>query len=319
MKAEDTQLVLIKSHVVKMAHNHSHNHNHEVTGKNLSISIFLNIAITIAQIIGGFISGSLSLLSDALHNFSDVISLILSLIAHKLSKKKANEKSTYGYKRAEIIAAFINSATLVIVAFFLIYEAIIRFSNPVIITSNLVIWMSILGIFFNGFSAILLKKDANHNLNMKSAYLHLFTDMLASVAVLVGGLLMKYFQWFWVDSVITLGIAIYLIFAGFGVLKSSLKMLMLFTPENLDVNTIVEKLHKAIGINQLHHIHLWHLNDNEIHFEAHLDCKENISIDQFNKIVSEIEEILHHEFNINHSIIQPEFNKNCTKEFIDQS
>ncbi|KUJ62530.1 cobalt transporter [Flavobacteriaceae bacterium CRH] len=299
-------------------HSHHHGHSHEVTGKNLSISIVLNIGITVAQIIGGFISGSLSLLSDALHNFSDVISLILSYVAHKLAKKKPNSSSTFGYKRAEILAAFINAATLIIVAIFLIYEAIVRFSEPVVISSNLVIWLSILGIAFNGFSALIIKKDADHNLNMRSAYLHLFTDMMASVAVLAGGFLMKYFQWFWVDSVVTLGIAIYLIFMSFDLLKSSTKMLLLFTPEDLNIEEIAEKIHKVTGNHRLYHIHLWHLNDNELHFEAHLDCTENISVLDFNKIVTEIEEVLFHEFHINHCTIQPDFGKTCNKDFILQ-
>lgn len=300
------------------SHDHSHHHHHEVGDKNLSVSIFLNIGITLAQIIGGFVSGSLSLLSDALHNFSDVISLVLSLVAHRLAKKKASPLSTFGYKRAELLAAFINAATLIIVAFFLIYEAIIRFSAPVTIGSGLVIWLSVLGILFNGFSALILKKDADHNLNMRSAYLHLFTDMMASVAVLVGGLLMKYFQWFWIDSVITFAIAVYLIIMGFGLLKSSTKMLMLFTPENLDINEIAEKLNGVIGSHRLYHIHLWHLNDNELHFEAHLDCKENINIMEFNVFVNEIEEVLHHEFSINHCTIQPDFGKICSKDIIVQ-
>ena len=301
-----------------MGHNHNHSHHHEVTDKNLSISIFLNIGITVAQIIGGFISGSLSLLSDALHNFSDVISLILSYVAHKLAKKKPNFSSTFGYKRAELLAAFINALTLIIVAFFLIYEAVERFSEPVTIASNLVIWLSVLGIAFNGFSAIILKKDADHNLNMRSAYLHLFTDMMASVAVLVGGFLMKYLQWFWVDSVITLGIAIYLILMSFDLLKSSAKMLMLFTPEDLNIEEIVKKINTITGDHRLYHIHLWHLNDNELHFEAHLDCKENISISEFNKIVEEIEELLFHDFKINHCTIQPDFGKKGNKDFIIQ-
>jgi len=299
-------------------HHHGHNHSHEVTGKNLSISIILNIGITVAQIIGGFISGSLSLLSDALHNFSDVISLILSFVAHKLAKKKPSSTSTFGYKRAELLAAFINAATLIIVAVFLIYEAIVRFTEPVTIASNLVIWLSVLGIAFNGFSAIILKKDADHNLNMRSAYLHLFTDMMASVAVLVGGILMKYFQWFWVDSVITLGIAIYLIFMSFDLLKSSTKMLLLFTPEDLDIEEIAKKIHAVTGNHRLYHIHLWHLNDNELHFEAHLDCQENISISEFNKLVAEIEEVLFHDFKISHCTIQPDFGKTCSKDYILQ-
>ncbi len=302
-----------------MGHSHNHGHHHqEVNNGNLSISIFLNIAITIAQIIGGFISGSLSLLSDALHNFSDVIGLLLSYIANKISQKKANEKHTFGYKRVEIIAAFINSIALVIVALFLISESITRFYNPVTISSDLVIWLSILGIAFNGFSAVLLKKDAAHNLNMKSAYLHLFSDMIASIAVLVGGLLMKYFQWYWVDSLITFGIAIYLIYMSFDILKSSSKILLLFTPENIDLKEIIKSLEQVIGTHQLHHIHLWHLNDTEIHFEAHIDCKENISILQFNILVNTIEEVLHHQYHINHCTIQPEFNKKCEKEYIVQ-
>lgn len=299
-------------------HDHSHHHHHEVTGKNLSVSIFLNIGITVAQIVGGFLSGSLSLISDALHNFSDVLSLIFSYIAHKLSKRKANFSHTFGYKRAELLAAFINSATLVVVAVYLIYEAIVRFSNPVIIGSGIVIWLSLLGILFNGFSTLLLKKDAGHSVNMKSAYLHLLTDTMASVAVLIGGLLMKYYQWFWVDSVITFIIAIYLILMGFGLLKSTTKMLLLFTPENIDVEKIIQKIHSVTGNNKLHHIHLWNLNDNERHFEAHLECCEDMPISEFNKIVDAIEEVLHHDFNISHCTIQPEFEGKCPKDFIVQ-
>jgi len=173
------------------SHNHSHTHHGDLKGRNLLISILLNILITVAQIIGGLVSGSLSLLSDALHNSSDVISLVISYVAIKLSKKSASLHKTFGYKRADILAAFINAATLVVVALFLIIEAVKRFQNPQEIESNLVIWLSLLGILANGFSVLLLKRDAESNMNMKSAYLHLFTDMLASVAVLIGGLLMK--------------------------------------------------------------------------------------------------------------------------------
>ena len=176
------------------------------------VSIVLNILITAAQVVGGLASGSLALLSDALHNFSDVISLVVSYIASKLSKQKASINRTFGYKRAEILAAFINASTLVIVAIILIIEAIKRFNNPETIESNLVIWLSMIAIVGNGFSVLLLKKDAKNNINMRSAYLHLLTDMLASVAVLIGGLLMKYYQMFWVDSALTFLIAVYLIF-----------------------------------------------------------------------------------------------------------
>jgi cobalt-zinc-cadmium efflux system protein len=301
-----------------VSHNHVHIHKHEVKGKNLVFSILLNLLITLAQIIGGIISGSLALISDALHNFSDVITLIFSLIANKLSRRKASIDHTFGFKRAELIAAFVNAATLIIVALFLIYGAIERFYNPHAIKSGLVIWMAILGIAVNGISALMLKKDAEHNINMKSAYLHLFTDMLASVAVLVGGLLMKYFGWFWVDSVMTILIAVYLIVVGIDLLKTSTKMLMLFTPEHIDIKEIVREVHKIQGAGKLHHIHVWHLNDEELHLEAHLDCSEDIKMSEFNDLLHQIEQVLFTQFHINHINIQPEFKKEDPKDFIVQ-
>lgn len=297
---------------------HIHIHKHEVKGKNLGYSILLNLLITVAQVVGGIISGSLALISDALHNFSDVLSLGFSLIAHKLSRKKASLDQTFGYKRAELIAAFINATTLVIVALLLIYGAIERFFNPQPIQSNLVIWLAILGIVVNGFSALLLKKDAKHNINMKSAYLHLFTDMMASLAVLVGGLLMKFYSWFWVDSIMTILIAIYLIVVGVDLLKTSTKMLMLFTPEHIDIKEIVREVHKIVGVNKLHHIHVWHLNDEELHLEAHLDCSEDIKMSEFNILLDKVEQVLFEKFQINHTNIQPEFKKEDPKDFIVQ-
>ncbi|WP_281227365.1 cation diffusion facilitator family transporter [Flavobacterium aquiphilum] len=300
-------------------HNHEHHHHHHVEGKNLLFSIVLNIVITVAQVIGGILSGSLALLSDALHNFSDVLSLVFSFIAHKLSRKKASNDQTFGYKRAELIAAFVNAMTLIIVAIFLVYEAIERFFNPQPIKFGLVIWMSILGIAMNGLSVLLLKNDADKNLNMKSAYLHLFSDMLASVAVLIGGFLMKYFQWFWIDSVLTLVIAIYLIIVGIDLLKESTQMLMLFTPSHLDIDEIISEVHKIPGADKLHHIHLWYLNEEELHLEAHLDCSEDIKMSEFNVLLGKVEKVLFEKFHINHINIQPEYKKEeDSKDFIVQ-
>jgi cobalt-zinc-cadmium efflux system protein len=302
-----------------MGHNHVHIHKHEVKGKNLVFSILLNLLITIAQVVGGIISGSLALLSDALHNFSDVLSLVFSLIAHKLSRRKASINNTFGFKRAELIAAFVNALTLVIVALFLIYGAVERFFNPHPIRSGLVIWLALLGIIVNGLSVLLLQKDAKHNINMKSAYLHLLTDMLASVAVLVGGLLMKFYDWYWVDSVMTIAIAVYLIIVGGKLLLESTKMLMLFTPDFIDIKELVREVHKITGVGKLHHIHVWHLNDEELHLEAHLDCSEDIRMSEFNELLHQVETVLFEKFHINHINIQPEFKKQeNTKDFIVQ-
>tara|TARA_A100000171_G_C2140463_1_gene155197 strand:- start:1567 stop:2472 length:906 start_codon:yes stop_codon:yes gene_type:complete len=300
-----------------MSHNHSHTHN-DLKGRNLLLSIGLNIIITVAQVIGGLISGSLSLLSDALHNFSDVLSLIVSYVADKFSKKEASFDKTFGYKRAEIIAAFVNASTLLIVAVYLIYEAAVRFMNPQEIESGLVIWLALLGIVANGFSVLLLKKDSKENMNMRSAYLHLLTDMSASVAVLIGGLLMKYFGWFWVDSVLTVLIAIYLIFMGYDLLKSSFKILMLFTPDDIQLEKLREAISEAPEIKNVHHMHIWQLNEKETHLEAHIDFHEDITLSQFDKILDQVEERLYHDFGINHVNIQPEFKKDDAKDVIVQ-
>ncbi|MFH6603107.1 cation diffusion facilitator family transporter [Maribacter algicola] len=305
-----------------MGHHHAHsNHHHshaDLKGRNLVISIFLNLLITVSQVVGGIISGSLSLLSDALHNFSDVLSLIISYIATILSRKEASANKTFGYKRAEIIAAFVNSSTLIIVAIILIKEAIERFLAPEEIESDLVIWLSLLGIVANGFSVLLLKKDSESNMNMKSAYLHLLTDMMASVAVLIGGLLMKYFQWFWVDPLLTLAIALYLIYMGWALLRDSTRVLMLFTPGSIEVRDIVDAIKKIKAVKNVHHVHIWQLNEDEVHLEAHIDFVNDIKLSEFDIILEEIEEELYHHHGINHVNIQPEFGKCDSKQIIVQ-
>lgn len=300
-----------------MSHSHQH-HSGKVNEKKLLLAIVLNIGITVAQVIGGFVSGSLALLSDALHNFSDVISLLVSFFASKLSRKQASTNKTFGYKRAEILAAFINASTLIIIAVLLIIESVKRFNNPEEINSNLVIWLSALAIAFNGFSVLLLKSSAEKNINMKSAYLHLLTDMLASVAVLIGGLLMKFYEIYWVDSILTLAIALYLIWVGYDLLKTSTKMLMLFTPDHIKVEDIVNRVNSLEKVKKLHHVHVWSLNDDELHLEAHVDLNENISVEEFDGVLKSIEKLLSEEFDINHITLQPEYNKQDPKDIIVQ-
>mgnify|MGYP001202280873 CR=1 FL=1 len=294
------------------------NHLHIQRDRNLLISIFLNIGITSAQIVGGLISGSLSLLSDALHNFSDVISLIISFIASKLSRKKASFNKTFGYKRAEVLAAFVNAIVLILVAFFLIIEAIDRFKNPEIISSKLVIYFSLIAILGNGFSVLLLKKDANYNLNMTAAYIHLFTDMMASIAVLLGGVLMYFYSIYWIDSILTFCIAIYLIWMGYDLLLKATRILMLFTPKSIDISTIVNLVSHINYVRKLHHVHVWYLNEDELHLEGHLELNQNISVAQFDEVLIEIESLVKEKYNINHVTLQPEFNKTDPKDIIVQ-
>jgi len=299
-----------------MAHHH---HHPTVSGKNLFFTILLNVGITAAQLIGGFISGSLALLSDAVHNLSDVLSLIISYAANWLSRKrKQNLGQTFGYKRAEIIAAFFNAATLIVIAVVLGIEAIKRFNTPIAISSTIVIWLAIIGIAGNGFSVLLLKKDAHHNLNMRSAYLHLLTDMLTSIAVLLGGLLMKYYQIYWVDAILTLIISVYLIYMSWRILVDSLKILMLFAPDHITIKDIESAILKLPNIKNIHHVHVWQLNDHNIHFEAHIEFSKDINLSNFDISCEKIETLLADTFGIYHSNLQPEFDRDDNKEFIIQ-
>ena len=306
-----------------MAHSHTHTHSHHhhgrhLRGRNLLISILLNVLITVAQVVGGFVSGSLSLLSDALHNLSDVISLVISYIANRLAGRDASSHRTFGYKRAEIIAAFVNAASLIVVAIFLIKEAVERFLEPKPIGTVIVIVLSLLGILANGASVLLLKADSHRNMNMRSAYLHLLTDMLASVAVLVGGIVMYFFRLFWIDPLLTVIIALYLIYVGYDLLKTSTRVLMLFTPHSIEVQEIVRSISTINPVKNVHHVHIWQLNEDEVHLEAHIDFEQDILLSEFDKILDQIEEKVYHEFGINHVNIQPEFGKCDSKQVIVQ-
>lgn len=296
-----------------------HHHHHPVSGKNLLLTILLNVIITIAQLIGGIVSGSLALLSDAVHNFSDVLSLVVSYVANWLTRKrKQTLTQTFGYKRAEIVAAFFNAATLIVIAVFLIVEAIGRFTHPQEVSGNIVILLALLGIIANGLGVFFLQKDASHNLNMQSAYLHLLTDMLTSVAVMIGGLLMKYLGWFWIDPVLTMIISIYLIYMSWRIFIESLKILMLFAPDELVMQDIEKAVVAIEGIKNIHHVHIWQLNDHEIHFEAHIEFENDIALSEFDVKCEQIEHLLHDRFDIHHTNLQPEFHRDDAKEFIIQ-
>lgn len=295
-----------------MGHHHQH---HEVSGTRLGITIFLNVLITIGQIIGGIISGSMALLTDAAHNFSDVLSLIISYVANRVARKKPTLKQTFGFRRSEIIAAFANSVTLIVIALIIVYEAIQRLITPVPIDSDWVIWLALGSIGLNGFSVLLIKRDAEHNINMKSALLHLFSDMMTSVGVLIGGLLMKFYGWYYADAVFALMIAAYLLYLSWEIFNESLCILMQFTPKHINVEEVSAGINQIDGIKNIHHVHCWQLDDHRIIFEAHVDLDSDIAISEFEIILKTINSYLQ-EFGIHHANIQPEFETADNKELI---
>ena len=299
-----------------MSENH-HHHHPILSGKNLILPIILNVGITVAQIIGGIISGSIALLSDAAHNFSDVLALIFSYIAARLAGRDRTLKETFGYKRAGIFAAFINAATLMIIATVLIQEAIERLMNPRPIEGNIVIYLAALGILFNGVSALMVKKEATSDINMRSAYLHLFTDMLTSVAVFIGGFAISYLGWFWVDGVLTIAISLFLIYSSWDIFYESVRIFMQFTPSQINIEDVAEEITLIQGVKNIHHVHAWKLDDHEMMFEAHLDLDEDFTISHFEHILAKVETILQ-QHDIHHFNIQPEWVRDDEKSLINK-
>jgi len=296
---------------------HQHHHHPIVAGKNLVFPIVLNVGITVAQIIGGFVSGSMALLSDAAHNFSDVLALIFSYIAVKLSGRERTLKQTFGYKRAGIFAAFINAATLMIVATILVQQAIERLLNPRPIEGQIVIYLAALGILFNGVSALFVKKGAKEDINIRSVYLHLFTDMLTSIAVFISGFAISFLDWYWVDGVLTIAISVYLIYSSWEIFYESVRIFMQFTPNQINIEKIAAEIAFIEGVKNIHHVHVWKLDDHETMFEAHLDLEEDFAISHFELILGKVEEVLHLH-NIHHFNIQPEWVRDDEKALINR-
>ncbi len=290
-----------------MSH-HRHHHDENISGSRLLITMLLNFTITIVEIIGGIISGSLSLISDALHNFSDGIAVIISYFAIKLKERPNSYKHTFGFKRAEILAALINSATLLAISFYLFYESIARLIHPTEVQGGLMTLVASVGLLANITGTLLLKKGASSSMNIKAAYLHLLSDAVSSVAVILGGIAIYYFNIYWLDPVLTILISSYVLKESYHILTDALHVLMEGTPEGISLEEIkkaVESFDKVINI---HHVHVWSVGENDIHLEAHIDI-ENILISESDELREKIEKELHDKFKIEHATIQFEHGK----------
>lgn len=270
----------------------------------------LNVLITVAQFIGGVLSGSLALLSDALHNFSDVMSLLISYYAHKLSHRPQNFQQTFGFKRAEILAALFNASVLIAISFYLIVESVERFFHPQPIASVWVIILAAFGIIINGLSAWLLHQDADQNLNIRSAYLHLLGDLMTSFAVLLGGLMIYLYGWPWIDPLLSFAISIYLIRSSYEIIRESGGMLMQFAPADVSVQNIIDKVAKFEAIESIHHIHLWQLDDKTVFLEARLNFREDMCLSAVSTIINDLSHALE-AIGISHTTFQCETGKNA--------
>ena len=273
----------------------------------LIISAGLNLTTTVAQIIGGILSGSLSLISDALHNLSDTAALVISFFAVRLAKRKNTEAQTFGYKRAEILAALFNACTLVVVAVFLFKEAIVRLSHPHPINSLLMLSVALVGLIANIISVFLLKTHAHEDLNIRAAYIHLFSDFLSSIAVIIGALAILISKAYWIDSALTILIVIYVLRQGYKIIEESTHILMQHVPKKISLKEIQTRIEGIEGVKDVHHAHLWAVTERDIHFEAHINVSRDMQVSQTCLLVKQVEEALKEHFAITHVTLQIEF------------
>ena len=296
----------------------THNHDRGINERNIVISIFLNLVITAAEAVGGLLAGSLALVSDALHNFSDSISLIISYIALKLSQRESSLRLTYGHKRAEILAALFNASVLLVVIFFLFRAALERIRHPMPIHGTLMIAVAFIGLLANLIAVLLLRKDSRKNLNIRSAYLHLLADTFSSVGVVVGGILIILFGIKWIDPILTVLIGLYVLKESYDIIKQTVKILMHAVPEHINILEIQNAVEELPEVSNLHHVHVWQVTESEIHFEGHVDVCEDLNISRIADLNRKIEKLLHERFGIEHVTIQAEFGTCADKKIIKE-
>lgn len=288
-------------------HDHSHGHDHgDIKGAKLIIVVALNFIITVAELVGGFIAGSLSLITDALHNFSDGLSMVISYASIKISEKEENSRKTFGYKRATILAAVINSSTLIGISLFLFKEAYVKFMNPEPVNAVIVIWVALIGLVANFIGVYLLRSGSKGDMNIKSAYLHLLGDTLASVSVIIGGVCMYFFEIYWIDPALTVLISLYVLRESYEILKDAVNILMQGVPENIVVDDVVNEIRKIADVENVHHVHIWAVDEKNIIFEAHINIKD-MAVSRTEPLKNEISSMLHQKFGIEHVTLQFEY------------
>ncbi len=299
-------------------HNHSHHdHSHVATLTSVNsafiIGIGLNALFVLIEAVYGFSIDSLSLLSDAGHNLADVGSLALSLLAFRLLKVKSNKKYTYGYRKTTILAALFNAMILLLSIGAIAYEAFTRLSYPPALPGKTIAIVAGIGIVINFVTAILFLKNKEHDLNVKSAYMHMMADALVSAGIMVGGIVIYYTHLYWIDPVLSIIIVIVILIGTWGLLKESLKLSLDGVPKDIDIQDIKNKAEKIEGIRDLHHIHVWAMSTTENAMTAHLVIDKSKAPEQITVIKNNLKHTLQH-MDIQHITLETEFaNEPCKK------
>ncbi|NIK13129.1 cation diffusion facilitator family transporter [Alkalibacillus almallahensis] len=286
---------------------HDHDHTHGANKKALLISFLITTGFMILEAIGGFITNSLALLSDAGHMLSDSISLGVGLLAFTFGEKVADYSKTFGYKRFEILAAVFNGITLVLIAFYIFYEAYGRFVNPPDVASTGMLIIATIGLFVNILVAWILMKqgDTEENLNLRAAFLHVLGDLLGSVGAIIAALLIIFFNWGWADPVASVIVAVLVLISGIRVTRESIHVLMEGKPKNVDLNEVVRSIKEIEGVQDIHDLHVWSITSGQNALSSHVVVEGDLSISECQSLLRQIERQLEQQ-NIGHVTIQLE-------------
>ena len=288
------------------------NHSHGLTRSDdlagvsdlrLIWAVIINQILTVGEVIAGIFSGSVALLSDAAHNFNDANALLIAYIARKIAKKKATERFAFGYRRAELLGAVINLTLLAVIGLYLVYEGIRRFFEPEEITGWLMAAASILALVVDVGTALLLWAMSKGSLNVRAAFVHNILDAAGSVAVLIGAGAIIWLKWNWVDPVLTLVLSAYILYQVYAMLPKAMRILMEGTPPDLNVQALVDGIQELDGVEGVHHLHVWELDEQNRAMEAHVVIAPS-EMDRFDEIKQQIKETLFHDFEISHSTLE---------------
>lgn len=273
------------------------------TGVRLLLTLGLNLVIPVAQIIGGVMANSMALISDATHNFSDFAAVLIAYLAFRIARRGASVRNTFGYRRAEVLAALINVGLLIGAAVVIVIEAAERIKNPAAVSGGIVMGLAAVGILGNGLSAWLLHRDAKHSLNVRGAFWHMVGDMLTSVAVLVSGAVLYYRPWYWLDPLLSFAIVFFILKNCWGIAKESGLILMNSTPRHLDLEKVQRHLQELPEVCSVHYLHAWNVSSSSVAFSCHVVVPDQ-AVSRTEPLAEKIRHDLLESFGIDHPVLQ---------------
>ena len=273
----------------------------------MALSLILTLLFVFVEIAAGLFSNSLALLTDAAHNFTDVLALALSWWALQLTSQPANQAKTYGYHRAGILAALANSTTLVVIALGIFFEAYHRFINPPEVQADVLIGVGVVAVVINVVTALLVRRGAEHDLNIRSAFLHLMGDVLSTVGAVIAGIIIRFTDWNWLDPLVSVLIGLLILWSAWSIVREAIDILMESTPTDIDMDTMIRDINAVEGVHGVHDLHVWSITRNMRTLSAHL-VTDDLTIGEGTSIQTRVNKVLFQKYNVSHATLQLECN-----------